>query len=206
MMNAMGHPRPRAGRALRAGVVVAVATLAAGCTTGNPPDDDRTPQAESAALRVQTVSGAERLDEQTRTELEGAVGDVLSDYVVEAFLGTFPREEFVQSFGSFTSEAARKAAGDIDYLTAASAADATAVRATRLDARLSFLTRSGTVYAGSATVDFAFEATMEDGSTRQLVLDGRIMLDPVEEGWRIFGYDVTFDDGVAVDTESEEGS
>ena len=58
----------------------------------------------------------------------------------------------------------------------------------------------------AAAVDFAFEATMEDGSTRQLVLDGRIMLDPVEETWRIFGYDVTFDDGVAVDAESEEGS
>lgn len=209
MMNAMGHPRPPAGRALRAGVagaVLAATALVAACSTGNPPDDDRTPEAESAALRVQTVSGAERLDEQTRTELEGAVGDVLSDYVVEAFLGDFPRQEFVQSFGSFTSEAARNAARDIDDLTAATASDATAVRATRLDARLSFLTRAGSVYAGTAAVDFAFEATMEDGSTRQLVLDGRIMLDAVDGTWRIFGYDVAFDDGVAVDAESSTGS
>jgi hypothetical protein len=209
MMNGMGHPRPPAGRALRAGVVgavLAVAALAAGCSTGSPSDDDGTPPAESAALRVETVSGAERLDEQTRTEIEGEVGDVLSDYVVEAFLGDFPRQEFVQSFESFTSEAARKAAGDIDDLTAATAADATGVRATRLDARISFLTRTGTVYAGTAAVDFAFEATMEDGSTRQLVLDGRIMLDTVEGTWRIFGYDVAFDDGVAVDAESSTGS
>ena len=202
MMNAMGHPRRRAG------ILVAVAALAAGCSTGKPPEDDGTPSAESAALRVQTVSGAERLDEQTRTEIEGEVGDVLSDYVFEAFLGDYPRDEFVQSFEAFTSEAARKAAGDIDDLTAATAADATAVRATELDARLSFLTRAGEVYAGSATVHFAFEATFEDGSTRPLVLDGRIMLDDDGDAWRIFGYDVALDDGIAVDaqTASEDAS
>jgi hypothetical protein len=98
------------------------------------------------------------------------------------------------------------AGGEIHPPTAATAADATGVRATRLDARISFLTRTGTVYAGTAAVDFAFEATMEDGSTRQLVLDGRIMLDTVEGTWRIFGYDVAFDDGVAVDAESSTGS
>ena len=97
---------------------------------------------------------------------------------------------------------------DIEPLTAASASDATAVRATELDARLSFLTRAGTVHAGTAAVHFAFEATMEDGSTRPLVLDGRIMLDAEGGTWRIFGYDVAFDDGLVVDadTGSEEGS
>lgn len=212
MMSGMGHP-PRHARPVRRARVAAVvaawvgaAVLVAGCSTGGDADDDRTPEVESAALRVETVSGAERLDEQTRTELEGAVGDVLSDYVVEAFLGPFPREEFVQAFGSFTSQAARTAARDIDRLTAASAADATAVRATRLDARLSFLTRSGTAYAGTAAVDFAFEATMADGSTRQLVLDGRILLEADADSWRIFGYDVAFDDGVAADAEAESAA
>jgi len=193
------------GRAAGCLGLVALAALVAGCSTGGEPDDDR-PPAENAALRVETVSGAERLDEQTRTELEGAVGDVLSDYVVEAFLGDFPREEFVQSFGAFTGEAARSAAGDIEELTAVSAGDATDVRATRLDARLSFLTRSGTVYAGTAAVDFAFDATMEDGTTRELVLDGRIMLAADGGTWRVFGYDVSFDDGVAVDAEVGLGS
>ena len=78
------------------------------------PTTSRRPTAESAALRVQTVTGAERLDQQTRTEVEGAVGDVLSDYVVAAFLGEFPRQEFVRAFEPFTSVAARKATRDID--------------------------------------------------------------------------------------------
>ncbi len=205
MMIAMGSPRRRAGWIVRAGVAV-LAALAAGCSTGSPPDDEPSPTAESAALRVQTVTGAERLDEQTRTEVEGAVGDVLSDYVVAAFLGDFPRQEFVRAFEPFTSVAARKATGDIDLLTAATARDATAVRATDLDARLSFLTQAGEVHGGTATVHFAFDATMEDGSTRPLVLDGRFLLQADDDGtWSIFGYDVTFDDGGETPAEAESG-
>ena len=210
MMGAMGHPPRHARRAAQAGARVgasiAVAALVAGCSTGSPADDDRTQEAQSAALRVRTVSGAERLDEQTRSQIERAVGDALSDYVVEAFLGTFPRQQFVQSFESFTSGVAPEAAQDIEVLTAASAGDATGVRATRLDARLSFLSRAGTVYSGSAKVDFSFEATMEDGTTRPLVLAGRIMLDAGAEGaaddiWSIFGYDVTLEDGLTTEVE-----
>lgn len=203
MMNDMGHPRRSAGRAvLRTSAVVALTMLATACSTGNTSDDGETPTPESAALRVQTVGGADQLDERTRAELEGAVGDVLSAYVVEAFLGDFPRQEFVRSFESFTSGAARSAAADIDRLTAAGVRDATAVRATELDARLSFLTRSGEVHGGTAAVHFAFEATMEDGTSRPLVLDGRFLLDAELGTWSIFGYDVALDDGVGVDAET----
>lgn len=203
MMSDMGHPRRSAGRAvLRTGAISAVTVLAAACSTGSPPEDDETSTPESAALRVQTVAGAEELDERTRAELEGAVGDVLSGYVVEAFLGDFPREEFVGSFEDFTSGAARSATGHIRRLTAASVGDATAVRATELDARLSFLTQADDVHGGTAAVHFAFEATMEDGTRRPLVLDGRFMLDAEGGTWSIFGYDLAFDNGVEVDAES----
>lgn len=200
MMIDMGHRRRRA--VLRTGTVAALAVLATACSAGNVPDDGDTSTPKSAALRVQTVGGADQLDERTRVELEGAVGDVLSTYVVEAFLGAFPRQEFVRSFESFTSGAARSAAVDIDQLTAASVRDATDVRATELEARLSFLSQSGDVHGGTAAVHFAFEATMEDGTTRSLVLDGRFLLDGEGGTWSIFGYDVAFDDGDTVDAES----
>lgn len=203
MMTDMGTPRRSVGRTvLRSGAVAALAVLATACSTGATPDDRDPPPEESAALRVQTVSGADQLDESTRAELEGAVGDVLSTYVVEAFLGDFPRQEFVRSFESFTSGAARSAAVDIDRLTAASVRDATDVRATELEARLSFLTQSGDVHGGTAAVHFAFEATMKDGTTRPLVLDGRFMLDAARGTWSIFGYDVAFDNGDDVDAEA----
>jgi hypothetical protein len=206
MMIAMCSPRRRAGWIVRLGVAVPAAVLVAGCSTGSPPDDEPSPTADSAALRVQTVTGAERLDQQTRTEVEGAVGDVLSDYVVAAFLGDFPRQEFVQAFEPFTSVAARRATRDINKLTAATARDATAVVATDLDARLSFLTQAGEVHGGTAAVHFAFDATMEDGTTRPLALDGRFMLQADDDGtWSIFGYDVRFDDGAETPAEAESG-
>jgi hypothetical protein len=198
----MGHPRHSTGPAVLRTGAVAVALVATACSTGNPPEHTDTPTTESAALRVETISGADELDERTRAEVEGAVSDVLSAYVVEAFLGDFPRQEFVSSFESFTSGAARSAAGHIDLLTAASVRDATDVRATELDARLSFLTEAGDVHGGTAAVHFAFEATMEDGTRRPLALDGRFLLDAERDAWSIFGYDVTFDDGEDVDAES----
>lgn len=203
MMTRMGMPRPRAAAA-----VAVVVWLAAACSTGAPPRDPETPDA--AALRVRTVTGAERLDERTRADVEGAVGDVLSAYVVKAFLGEYPREDFVRSFESFTGAAARDAAGDLDLLTAAAVPDATAVLATDLDARLSFLTQGRTVHGGTATVHFAFEATREDGTTQPITLDGRFMMEAEEGTWSVFGYDVSFDDGdgrpVAVESGSPSGT
>ena len=205
MMNRMGLRRLRAAGTA---VVVLVVLLAAACTGDvDPPDDPEQPP-RSAALRVLAVTGAERLDERTRADIEGEVGEVLSAYVLEAFLGTFPREEFVRSFESFTGDAARYAARDIDLLTASSVVDATAVRATELDARLSFLTQGRTVHGGTAHVHFAFEATLANGSTQALTLDGRVMLVAERGRWSVYGYDVRFDDGVSepVETESEEAS
>jgi hypothetical protein len=200
MMKRMGHPRDLA--ALAAAALTLVAT--AGCSGSGPPDEPDRPPSQEVALRVETVAGADRLDEDTRAEAEAAVGELLSAYVVDAFLGTFPRQEFVRSFESFTSVAARDGAGHIDVLTAASARDATAVRATDLEARLSFLARGGTVHGSTATVHLAFDATMADGSTRPLVLDGRFLLVAEGEGWSIFGYDVALDDGAPVDAELED--
>jgi hypothetical protein len=204
MMNRMGHPRRRTVSAVlqaAAATVVAV-VLVAGCDAGPPPDDPERPDVESAALRVETVSGAERLDEQTRTDLEGAVGDVLSAYVLAAFIGEYPKQQFVRSFESFTSGAAREAAGEINRLTAARVRNATVIRATELEARLSFLTQGETVHGGTASVHFAFEATMENGTTRPLALDGRFLLDNEDGTWSIFGYDVRFDDGASLDAET----
>ena len=101
----------------------------------------------------------------------------------------------MQAFGSFTSGAARSAATDIEQLTAARVQDATAVTATRLDARLSFLVDSRDVVGATAAVDLAFDATMPDGSTRPVSLQGRLLLEEAAGDWAVYGYDVALDDG-----------
>ena len=194
-MGRMAAPR----RTASCVVVLALATVVlGGCTEETPPDE---PGPSSVALGVETISGAEGLDDTTRTALETAVGDVLSGYVSRAFLGDFPREEFVPAFESFTSGAARRAARDIRRLTASPVQDATAVRATQLDARLSFLVQGERPLGATATVNFGFEATMPDGTVRPLSLQGRLMLDQRGGAWSVFGYDVALDDGAAIATE-----
>ena len=156
------------------------------------------PTSKSVALRVRTVHGDTNLTPDARAEAEGAVGDVLSGYVVRAFLGDYPREDFARAFESFTGSLARNAAGDIDQLTANRFGDAKAIRATRLDADLSFLVEGSDVIGATASVRFAFEATV-DGEVRPFSLRGRLMLVKEDGAWSVFGYDVRTDSGEVVE-------
>jgi hypothetical protein len=136
--------------------------------------------------------------------MESEVGDVLSEYVVRAFLGDYPREDFVRAFDSFTSGAARYAAGDIDVLTASSLEEVTAVTATALEARLSSIAADTDVIGATAHVEFRFEATDDAGETHPLSLTGRFMLQHDQDTWSVFGYDVSRENGEVA--EAEESS
>ncbi len=153
-------------------------------------------------MRVVTVRGAGSLAERDRTEVETAVGDVLSQYVV----GRVPRgvpARGVRGCLRVVHRAGRRgsAAGDIELLTAADVQDAESVRATRLDARLSFLVDDHDVVGATAAVRFGFEAAMGDGENRRLSLVGRFMLVQEDGTWSIFGYDVAHDDAAALGAE-----
>lgn len=183
-----------------AGLAVGASVLllsGSACSGDDPPDPPPSP--EPVALRVETVHGAETLPEETRTQLETEVGDILSHYVVGAFLGEFPRQNFLGSFDSFTVRSARWAAGDLGLLTASRFRDATAVRATRLDARLSFLVQGKDVVGASAGVRFRFEASLEGGESRAFALRGRFMLVEEDGTWSVFGYDVSRSGGGAIE-------
>lgn len=198
----MGLMAGTGGAARRAtGTAVLLVSVALGGCTSDPPEPPGSqPSSESAALRVRTVHGAANLTPGARADAEGAVGDVLSGYVVRAFLGDYPREDFVGAFESFTGDLARDAAGDIDQLTANRFGEAESVRATRLDADLSFVAEDSDVIGATASVRFAFEATV-DGEERPLSMRGRLMLVEDDGAWSVFGYDVRTDTGEAVEAE-----
>ena len=199
----MGH-MARAGRGARGTLVsfgLLVCLTSSACTAEQPAEPSpSTP--ESAPLRVRTVhiAPAGSLDPGARAEAESAVGDVLSGYVVSAFLGDYPREDFVGSFESFTGNLARDAARDINQLTANSVGSAEAVRATRLDANLSFVVNGSDVVGATASVRFAFEATV-GGEEQPLGMRGRLMLVEEDHVWSVYGYDVVTDSGAAVEAE-----
>jgi hypothetical protein len=187
-------------RGVSGAAVLLVSLALAGCTPDQPAGQAPPSTTESVALRVRTVHVAGSLDPGARAEAESAVGDVLSGYVVGAFLGDYPREDFVGSFESFTGDLAQNAARDLDQLTANRVGEAEAVRATRLDADLSFVVEDSDVIGATASVRFAFEATL-GGDERPLGMRGRLMLMEEDDVWSVYGYDVRTDSGEAVEAE-----
>jgi len=197
MMGLMAGTGGGARRTTGAAVLL-VSVALGGCTSEPSGPPEAQPSSESAALRVRTVHGDSNLTPDALADAEGAVGDVLSGYVVRAFLGDYPREDFARSFESFTGSLARNATRDIDQLTANRFGDAKAIRATRLDADLSFLVEGSDVIGATASERFAFEATV-DGEERPLSLRGRLMLVEDDGAWSVFGYDVVTATGDAVE-------
>jgi hypothetical protein len=196
MMGRMAQTGSGARGAL-ASLALLVCLAGTACTTDQPAEPSPS-ASESAALRVRTVHIAGELDPAAQAEAESAVGDVLSSYVVRAFLGDYPREDFVGSFESFTGSLARDGVRDLDALTANRLGSAEAVRATRLDADLSFVVNGSDTFGATAAVRFEFEATV-DGEEQPLGLHGRLMLIEEDGIWSIYGYDVRPDTGQAVE-------
>jgi hypothetical protein len=181
-----------ARRAFPAGVVACLvgclASLAA-CTDDSddpsPPNDGPT----SVALELSLGPGADGLTTEARDDLQNDVGALLTTYVVDGFLGDYPREDFVSVLDSFTAGEAPHAAQELEQITGTSFAAADQVVATRLEARLSTFAPGKEALGVSAAVDFAFDVT-EGGETREETMSGRLLLTPENGEWRIFGFQV----------------
>jgi hypothetical protein len=182
----------RLGTRVRRSLVGAATTVLV-VTACSPTDEAGPPATEGPASVAMTVTTIDKgaLDDDTRARVESEVSDVLAAYVVHGFLGDFPRDDFVNSFADFEGGLQREAVGtDIEALTVAGMGDVSAVRATRLSARLSFADdRSGQVIGTSAWVDFAFEVQAGDVTTHTK-LAGRFNLGREDGAWSVFGYDL----------------
>ena len=90
----------------------------AACTddSDDPPPSDAP---ESVALELSIGPGADGLTTEVRDDLQNDVGAVLTTYVVEGFLGDYPRDDFVSALDIFTSGVADDAAEDLDLISGA---------------------------------------------------------------------------------------
>jgi hypothetical protein len=194
--------RSTRGRSAAWGVAGVLVVALAGCTSPSPAPPQPSSDGEPVALRVTTApGGARQLSSTERSELEGAVGEVLTGYLVSSYLGDYPRDRFVESFDVFTGGAADLAARDLDVLTGSRISDATAVRPRSLEAELYFGVRDGDVFGATAHIDFALEATI-DGTTQDVSLTGRLMLTEQDGRWAVFGFDLAGDDGAPLGEEA----
>jgi hypothetical protein len=160
------------------------------CTddTEEPPPDQHT---DHVALQLSLGPGAGEVSTEARDQLQNDVATVLSTYVVDAFLGDYPREDFLGALDSFTDGVSDEAAKDIDLLTGAGFGDhVEKVAATKLSATIASFAPDQQVVGVTAAVDFAFDV-QANGTTSEYTRSGRLMLMPEDGTWKIFGYDMT---------------
>lgn len=156
--------------------------------TGDSDDPPPSDGPESVALELSLGPGADDLTTEARDDLQNEVGAVLTTYVVEGFLGDYPRDDFVSALDSFTSGVADDAAEDLDLISGAGfEGNPDEVVATQLSASISTFAPGGKVVGVTAMVDFAFDVT--EGSTiREEARHGRLMLTIENGAWKIFGF------------------
>jgi hypothetical protein len=174
----------------RAIVALVLVVGAAACT-----DDDEAPppdqHGDNVALELSLGPTAGELSTEARDELQNDVAAALSTYVVDAFLGDYPREDFVGALDTFTDGVASRAAKDIELLTGAGFGDRVdGVTATRLSATISSFAPGHEAVGVTAVVDFAFDVEA-NGKTTEQTRTGRLMLMPAGGTWKIFGYELT---------------
>ena len=140
-----------------------------------PPSDGP----ESVALELSLGPGADGLTTEARDDLQNDVGAVLTTYVVEGFLGDYPRDDFVGVAGLVHQW--RRQRGRRRTSSRSPARDSrTPRRSWRPGSRpASPPSRPvGKAVGVSATVDFAFDVTEGGSTTEEVTLRGRLMLMP----------------------------
>ncbi|HVH95242.1 MAG TPA: hypothetical protein VM688_10015 [Nocardioidaceae bacterium] len=184
--------------------VVALLLCVTGCTLDSAPHRSASnapvqsaPEQPSAPFRVAVTRVSGKLTEQQRTGLAADVRRVLAAYLDAAFLGgTYPRSDFTDSFGTFTTGAARTARRDRDLLTNERLGPHTeSVRAVRRTAFLSVLAPSEVAAGVTANVNLDLMVRTLSGPSERVRLKGRLLLTRNPgNGWSIFGYDVSRSD------------
>ena len=191
-------------RGIPAVATLVAAALVGGCSgdsepaakpspSSSPTASATPPAPESVPLKVVVTRVSGKLPEKSRPALEANVGKAISAYVDGAFLaGDYPRSDFGEAFGAFTSGAAGDARRDADLLTNRELGPSTeSVRATRRTAYLSVLAPYKVAAGVTAKVDLVFVVDRGDETAQRVRLAGRLLLTRNKSnGWSIFGYDL----------------
>lgn len=174
-------------------VLVLVLALA-GCSGGDDdPAENAGPAGESASEPLATdaqlgaVKGA--LSDTAAADVLAQVTVIVDRWFDAAYAGDYPRENFDTVFADFTQDAAALAVKQSAILSNAEVgADLDAVEVTQRLVRVDVLAPKGKV--AGATVRFRLGIALTGGVERTDLVAGRLLLTPVDGGWKIFGFDV----------------
>ena len=194
-------------RAATSAVCTILLVGSAACTDGSPTPTARSsapgsPSTGSSAtisaapvpldVKVTRVSG--KLSPRARGDLEDNVRRTVSEYVDTAFLGgTYPRNDFSDSFGAFTAGAQQQARRDVDLLTNKELGPTTESVTPKVQAAYLSVLAPYKVAAGvTARLRLRFVADQGSQGEKQVTVQGRLLMTRKKSGgWAIFGYDLS---------------
>lgn len=191
--------RPPRTRSTAAAILLALA-LTTGACSGD--DDDKqepssgsseSPSAEPAPIGTKASIGkvTGKLSKNQRQFLRESVRDVVDSWFDAAYVGgDYPRNDFRDAFPGFTVGARAQARGDRSLMSNAVAGKhLEGVRATRKRVRIDVLAVRRKPVGITARFVLDFKATGK--VVRKIEVKGRLFLTNTDNGWRVFGYDVT---------------
>ncbi|QLQ11008.1 MAG: hypothetical protein HZY75_12365 [Nocardioidaceae bacterium] len=162
---------------------VLVGGLAA-CSSGNDDEEKEAPQQErpvAASWQVDVADLAGELTDAKKRKMQEQIVATLTVYVDQALVAV-PADD---PFGSFTKNLAKRAKADRDLLTSAGLGEVESVVPTELTANLSVMARKGVPAGATAIVRIGL-----DVDDTPVTLSGQLLLTPVGDQWKIFGYDL----------------
>lgn len=129
------------------------------------------------------------MNKKTRNGVLDGVLPVVDAWIESAYGGEYPRTDFDGAFDGFTAGAVKQADGALDILTNADiGGQVDGVTFTRRNVVVDTVGRGNDPAGATARVNLEFTTTGDVEST--VAVKGRLMLSPVKQGWKIFGFDV----------------
>ena len=189
--------RPFRGAVATVALVLTASGLASGCSGDDDPEPKSSPSSSSAAtpagvttaVTIGKLTGG--LPAAARAEVAADVQKVVDGWFEAAYLGgDYPRSDFSQAWPGFTAGARAQARRDA-ALTSNSdlGPKIDGVEPVKRVLRLEVLSSRKKPVGVTARVILRFRTT---GTVAEDVrVAGRLYLTPVEDGGRVFGYDIT---------------
>ena len=177
-------------------VAAATASALSGCSSDDDSDGragDPTSVVEGVDALGTTVQAGKLVGELDRAKHDrvlAKVGDVVDGWIDAAYVGgNYPRSDFDDAFPGFSEGAAEDARGDLDLTTNARLGEQSeAVEALRRRVTIDVLAAHGVAQGATARVVLAYATA---GESPQLVkVTGRLFL-TYQQGWTVFGYDLS---------------
>lgn len=179
---------------LAAGLVALLLALTACSGDSDEPGDGSGPDgsaATDAAVETDAALGAVkgRLKKSAEADVLTGVTAVVETWFAGAYGGEYPRVDFDAAFGDFTKGARALALKQPAIMSNAEAgADLEGVEITKKKVRVDVLAPNGK--PAGATARFRLHLDLTGGVERSDLVVGRLLLTPVEGGWKVFGFDV----------------